>query len=126
MKTPDHYQHCDLDGVITFISPEFVGMSRGNASHKGKRCGIGAGWLEKYKSDVYPSDEVPIPGHGVIRGVPRYYDDILKDEDPELYEEMKATRLAFMKEHSDEYEHGRLLAKHKCKKARIAMKEKIL
>ena len=116
----------DLDGEIVFISPEFVGMSRGNASYKGQKCGIGADWFAKYETDVFPSDEVPVPGHGVMKGVPRYYDEILKDKNPKLYEEMKTLRREYLKEHASELTYDRLLAKHKCKKARINMKERIL
>jgi hypothetical protein len=119
----DHYQTIDLDGVVTFITPEFVGMSRGNAASKGKRCGIGASWYEKYSSDVFPSGEVPVPGMGVMHGVPRYYDEILRVENPKMYEEMKETRKAFLREHADEYTYDRLLAKHICKKARVKMGE---
>ncbi|AJK28325.1 putative replication initiation protein, partial [Eel River basin pequenovirus] len=126
VKQPDHYMSFDLNGEITFISPEFVGMSRGNAAYKGQRCGIGAGWYQKYKDDVFPSDEVPVPGAGVMNGVPRYYDDILRDENPEMFEEVKKLRNTFMREHSEEYTHERLLAKHKCKKARLKLKERIL
>lgn len=122
----DHYMTFNLEGEITFISPEFVGMSRGNASHKGKRCGIGAGWYEKYSSDVFPSGEVPVPGLGVMHGVPRYYDEILRVEDPIMYEEVKETRKAFLREHTDEYSDARLMDKHKCKKARVALKERKL
>jgi hypothetical protein len=126
LKAPDHYMTMDLYGEITWISPEFVGMSRGNAAYKGQKCGIGAGWYEKYKDDVFPSDEVPVPGAGVMKGVPRYYDDMLKDADPMLYKEMKAVRQAFRKEHADEYTYGRLMAKHKVKKARLKEKERKL
>ena len=109
-----------------FLLPEYVGMSRGNASHKGKKCGIGAGWLEKYKDDVFPSDEVPVPGHGVIKGVPRYYDEILKEEDPEMHEKIKEMRRAFLREHGEEFTFERLLDKHKCKVARGKLKERPL
>jgi hypothetical protein len=119
----DHYMTYDLDGEITFISPEFVGMSRGNASYKGQRCGIGAGWYDQFKDDVFPSDEVPIPGRGVMKGVPRYYNDILRDENPELYDHVKEVRKAFMKAHPEEYEYSRLFQKHKCKKARVKLAE---
>ncbi len=118
MKADDHYMTVDMDGEITWIQPEFVVMSRGNASRKGQRCGIGAGWYEKFKDDVFPSDEVPIPGVGVKKGVPRYYSDILKDENPEMYEKMKAARKLFMAEHRNEYTEGRLMSKHICKKTR--------
>ena len=122
----DHYSILNLDGEITYISPEFVGMSRGNAAYKGQRCGIGAGWYEKYKDDVFPSNEVPIPGVGVMKGVPRYYDEILKAENPEMYEEMKEVRRAFLREHKDEYTFDRLMDKHICKKARVNLKSRDL
>ena len=83
----DHYLTYDLDGEVTFITPEFVGMSRGNAASKGKRCGIGAGWYEQFKDDVFPSNEIPVPGVGVMNGVPRYYDEILKEENPKSVSE---------------------------------------
>ena len=67
-----------------------------------------------------------MPGHGVMNGVPRYYDDILKEEDPKMYEEMKELRNTFRREHKEEYEEGRLLAKHKCKKARLNLKGRML
>lgn len=126
VKQPDHYMHCDLDGEITWIAPEFVRMSRGNASRKGKRCGIGAEWYEKFKTDVFPSDEVPVPGAGVMKGVPRYYDEIMRAEDPEMYERMKEVRKLFIKEHKEEFEYDRLYAKHKVKKARMKDKERPL
>ena len=122
----DHYLLCDMDGVLTFISPEFVGMSRGNASYKGQKCGIGAKWFEKYSDDVFPSNEVPIPGVGVMPGVPRYYDEILREKDPTMYAEVKATRIAFLREHADEYTDARLMDKHICKKARVNLKKREL
>ena len=126
VKKDDHYMTNDLNGEITFIAPEYVAMSRGNASYKGQKVGIGAEWYKKYKSDVFPSDEVPVPGAGVMQGVPRYYDEILRQEDPGLYEEVKKVRRVYLKEHSDELTFERLFAKHRCKKARMKMKERSL
>ena len=126
VKSDYHYMHCDLDGIVTWIEPEFVSMSRGNAHYKGQRCGIGAGWFEKYHEDVFPSDEVPIPGHGVMKGVPRYYNDIFADMNPEEMEKIKEMRRAYMALNKEEFQHDRLLAKHKCKKARLNDKEKFL
>ena len=115
----DYYQTTDMNGEITFISPEFVGMSRGNAAYKGQRCGIGAGWYEKYKDDVFPSDEVPVPGKGVVQGVPRYYTEILRAEDPHMFEQVRDARRTWMREHASEFTDERLMAKHICKKARV-------
>ena len=54
----------------------------------------------------------------MMPGCPRYYDEILREEDPAKYEEMKEVRRTFLREHSDEYTLQRLEDKHKVKKAR--------
>lgn len=63
--------------------PEFSVMSR--------RPGIGQAWFNKYGKGVYPKDSV------VARGVrclpPKYFDRVLKESNPELYEEIKNQRL---------------------------------
>jgi NifB/MoaA-like Fe-S oxidoreductase len=59
---------------------------------------------------------------GVMKGVPRYYNEILRKEDPEMYEEMKKIRQRFMKEHEDDFTPERLMDKHICKKARLNLK----
>lgn len=131
----DHYQHFDLNGEITWIEPEYTCMSRGSRCkvHKAlgyldldcPNCqgGIGAKWYRQYKDDVFPSDEVPIVGDGVMKGVPRFYDEICKKENPEMFEKVKAKRQAYLKANSDELTYSRLLQKHKCKKARVKLSE---
>ncbi len=54
--------------------------------------GIGAGWIEKYMSDVYPWDEV-VTGAGVKWKPPRYYDTQLEKVDEELLKHLKRQRL---------------------------------
>ncbi len=51
---------------------EYLTMSR--------KPGIGSTWLEKYISDVYPSDQVITPSGFPIKP-PRYYDEKLRDQD---------------------------------------------
>ena len=123
VNSEHHYMKLGEYGEVTFITPEFVLMSRGNASHKGKRCGIGAGWYEKYKDDVFPSNEVPVPGFGVMHGPPRYYYDILKAEDPEIFEKVRKARLKYMRENKEEFEDHRLEAKFRCAKAKLELKD---
>lgn len=62
-----------LSGKIHQVSPEFAVMSR--------RPGLGQGWLAKFKSDVYPSDEVIINGRPM--NPPRAYDKTLTEEELE-------------------------------------------
>lgn len=63
-------------------TPEYVTMSR--------RPGIGAAWFDKYKSDVYPLDEVAVGKH--TRTPPKFYDDLLERERPELLKKLKLQR----------------------------------
>ncbi len=63
---------------------EYLTMSR--------RPGIGKHWLEKYISDVYPSDEVITPT-GNKQRPPRYYDLQLEKIDPQLLKKIKTERV---------------------------------
>ena len=106
----EHYESVDLHGEVVDLLPEYSTMSNG----------IGASWYEKFKGDVYPSDEVPVVGKGVMRGVPRFYDEKLRAEDEVLYDEVKARRLQHKEENPEEYEGARLESKYRVKKAQIS------
>ena len=99
-------------GEVVSVNPEFSTMSR--------NPGIGGSWYEKYKTDVFPSDEVPVPGYGVIKGTPRFYTERLAREEPESHEEVRKLRQVFREEHESEYTPERLFAKYKVKKAQLA------
>ncbi len=66
------------------VDPEFAIMSR--------RPGIGKDWYEKYKTDLYPSSECPIPGRGISGSPPPYYDRLFALDNPLLMEEVKQER----------------------------------
>lgn len=119
----DHYMRIDDYGVAHWVEPEYNSMSRG--ARKGAR-GIGAEWFETYQADIYPSDEVPVPGSGVYKGVPRYYDALLEQSDPALLEEIKEKRLEFRRSHADEFTPERLMAKYKVKKAQVSQLKRTL
>ncbi len=70
------------------VDPEFAIMSR--------RPGIGKEWYEKYKKDLYPSDDCPIPGRGNYGSPPRYYDGLYAIENPDEMEEIKKQRIQKM------------------------------
>lgn len=53
--------------------------------------GIGAGWFEKYKGEVFPLDEVVTRGGRKVRP-PRYYSALYEREDPEGFARVKAKR----------------------------------
>ncbi len=66
---------------------EFVNMSR--------RPGIGAEWISTHLKDISVNDEVPFLSHGVVRFVkpPRYFDKLLKNNDPNLFQPIADKRV---------------------------------
>ena len=107
------YRNTDEDGVVHQVKREYATMSR--------RPGIGREWFEKFKADCFPSDEVPVPGHGVVAKVPRYYADVYGVECPDELEAIKLERQAFRDAHLEEYSPERLASKYKVKKAQVAL-----
>ena len=78
-----HYSRVDPDtGEVFQIAPEYATMSR--------RPGIGAGWLKKYKGDVYPSDEVIVNGHSCKP--PAFYDRMLPEAELEAIKARRRDR----------------------------------
>ncbi len=114
IKAQDHYLRADDYGVAYWLKPEYITMSRGRKPGQG----IGGKWYENYKDDVFPSDEIPVPGSGVFPKVPRYYEEILKSENPQQLEEIKNARKVFFREHAGEYTPERLMAKYKVQQAK--------
>lgn len=76
-----HYARIDKDGPYC-LTPEF--------NHMSLKPGIGAPWLARFKTDVYPHDYV------IVKGVkckpPKYYDRLLDKESPEVLEDIKFRR----------------------------------
>lgn len=131
-KALEHYLTVLEDGTMVYLEPEYATMSRGYTcpEHKGvpyqpdcPKCsrGIGADWYERYSEDVFPHDSVPIPGVGVLRKVPRFYEERFKESDPDMLDRVKDIRKAFRKAHAEEYTPERLHDKYRVKKAQVAM-----
>ncbi len=117
-KAVDAYLRSDEQGVAYWVTPPYVTMSL--------KPGIGAKFYEKYSMDFFPSDESPVPGKGVIRKVPRYYEELLSRESPEMLEGVKKRRALFIEVHRDDFTPERLRAKYECEKARQKTKERII
>lgn len=109
VRADDHYMWVDNDGVVSWFKPEYITMSNG----------VGKAWYEKFKSDVFPSDEVPVPGKGVFKKAPRYYEDLLEKDDPECLEDIKMRREKHRRENASEYTTDRLYAKYRVKKDQV-------
>ena len=52
--------------------------------------GIGRGWYDKFKSDLYPSDFVVIDGKKQV--IPQYFDRLFERENPKEFQKLKALR----------------------------------
>lgn len=69
--------------------PPFALMSR--------RPGLGGAWIDRYQSDVYPSDQVVLKGK--VRGKPpAYYDNRVKAHSPAVIDQVKQSRKAYAQE----------------------------
>ncbi len=113
-RATEHYLRCDEHGVAYWLLPEYIRMSTG----RNKPCGLGAEYYERYKTDIFPSDESPVPGKGIVQLVPRYYQDILERENPEILESVKETRQQFLREHRNDFTPARLKDKYICARAK--------
>lgn len=122
-RAEEHYLRCDEYGVAYWLKPEFIRMSTGN---KNPPCGLGAGFYEKYADDIFPADETPVPGKGVMQYVPRYYQNILQSEAPDQLELIKELRQVYHKAHASDFLPERLRDKYKCAKARHNLKRKLI
>lgn len=79
--------------------------------------GLGARWMDRYFSDVYPHDRVVMDG-GVGKP-PRYYDKLLALRDPVLLEKLKGKRILEAERHFEDNSPRRLRDKETVTKARI-------
>ena len=101
-------------GEIYEIEPEFCLMSRG--SKKSGTRGIGYTWLEKFTSDTN-KDYITI--NGMVMSLPKYYDALLEEKDPEEMLKRKQTRLKNFDHENSTYE--RLIVREKVKKAQTSL-----
>ena len=92
-------------GEVFSVKPEYATMSR--------RPGLGHDWFMKFKSDVFPSDEVIFQGKRFRP--PSYYDKLLSDE--ERREVMKR-RKDGMGVYEDDVSPDRLIQREQCFEAR--------
>lgn len=78
-----HYCRTDfVTGEIYYLEPEF--------GHMSLKPGIGARWIDRYTTDVYPMDKVMSGSLGAKP--PRYYDKRLVMLDPDTAEFMELVR----------------------------------
>ena len=103
------YERTDKDTGETFrVKPPFVTMSR--------RPGIGQAWLDKYKGDVYPHDQVVLEGRKFRP--PRYYDQQLEEDE---LQGLRTERIRKALKRAGEYTPDRLKTYEKVDEAKVKM-----
>lgn len=82
----DHYIRVDpCTGELYKLEPEYCTQSR--------RPGIGKSWYDKFKKDLQIDGRIYERGHKM--NMPKYYEKMMKDENPHCLESIKASREKF-------------------------------
>lgn len=116
-RAQEHYENVDTNtGEVHTLKPEYTTMSRNH--------GIGEGWYRKYKTDIYPCDF--IVSNGRESRIPRYYDDLLKKEDPAQLEQIKAARTERAKKQRADNSPERLAVREEVAIAKLALQKRNL
>jgi len=111
-KKDEHYKKvCEVTGEIQAVQQEYATMSN--------KPGIGNSWYQKFKGDVFPSDDIIILSKNSYHHVstPKYYDTQLERENPSLYEKIKQGRQDFAEIHIKDNTLKRLKVREVVKKA---------
>lgn len=103
---------------------EFYGEKKPEYSTMSRRPGIGRGWYDKYKGDVYPKDRVII--NGKPTRPPRFYDNQLASQDPAQLALLKIQRENNGKHFVDDIlSDGRLVRVSDTSGPRLLVKEEV-
>lgn len=106
----DVHAPVDLEtGEVIERLPEYNRMSL--------KPGIGANFVDKFKSDVFPNDYVVVNGHKAKP--PRYYFKRLEQQDPDLYEQVEYSRAMKGLQSCEENTVERLGARQKVLQAKL-------
>lgn len=81
-----NYSHITQHGLVTDREPEYTAMSR--------KPGIAKDWFDLYHSDIFPHDELQVLNKKGVHyaKIPRYYDNLMDQLDPELMASIKEKR----------------------------------
>lgn len=106
----EHYERLNKDtGEIWQVKPEYSTMSL--------KPGIGKTWYQKYHTDIYPSDDLVI--NNKHYKTPQYYDELLKQQNPELYHQIIRNRKEYVHKHKENRTTERLATMETINKKKI-------
>lgn len=117
-RADEHYTRmCRRTGELIQVTPEFSRMSL--------KPGIGAGWLNRYFSDVYgyTKDGIRLRGGSVLKP-PRYYDSVMKARAVDLSEDIEFRRSQRAGKCAEDGSRERLKVREEVTKARLAFKKR--
>ena len=97
-------------GEVHERRPEYVTMSR--------RPGIGAAWVDRFRSDLYPSDFVVL--NGAKMRLPRYYDQRLELDEKDA-RTIRGTRIVSAKRHVEDQTPDRRQVRKRVQEARLKL-----
>lgn len=113
----DHYEYIDPEtGEVFDRKPEYTHMSL--------KPGIGSRWINKYTSDVYPTDFVVL--NGVKMKPPKYYDRSFEVMDPDAFHKVRSARLKSGKKREADNTPARLKVKEKVLNAKLSQLKRSL
>ena len=82
--------------IIDVETGEYFGQRKPEYTAMSGKPGIGKSWYQKFKSDIFPSDECVIDGRK--HPAPKYYRRLLEKEDPALYKTLRKIRIGKSKD----------------------------
>lgn len=108
----EHYKKVNRrTGEILRLVPEFATMSR--------RPAIGKSWARRFHGDLYPEPLITIEGRKVE--VPKYYDRMVEEFQPELVSDAKERRKKKASEHTEDQTLRRLRDRHQVKLSQFGL-----
>ncbi len=118
-----HYSVWDYEETgefLGFLLPEYCTQSRGGRTKEGENLGgLGREWYKKFKSDVFPADEVIMRGYPMRP--PKFYDGLYEIEDQNSFGRVKRTRKKNASKHAADQTPARLKVRETVHKTKLKL-----